>query len=122
MARKNTGTVSKAKYEEMILSEVNQILRSKLSDTRLQFVSVIKVDLSNDYSHAKLFWDTFDLEKKVDIQKAMDSSASKIRALLSKSLTVRQVPALHFHYDGQFEAQNAIEGILAEEAKSGKGF
>ena len=122
MARKSGGAVSKTKYEEMILSEVNQILRSKLGDPRLQFVSVIKVELSKDYSHAKLYWDTFDLEKKVDIQRAVDSCALKVKTLLSKSLTVRQIPSLQFFYDGQFEAQNEIETILAQEAKDGKGF
>ncbi len=122
MARKSSGAVPKSKYEEMIRSEVNQILRSKLGDPRLQFVSVISVELSKDYSHAKLYWDTFDLSKKDDIHDAIGSCATKVKSLLAKSLPVRQIPSLHFFYDGQFEAQNEIENILKDEAKSGKGF
>ena len=49
--------------QDKILNHANTILRS-LSDSRLQFVSITKVELNNDFSMAKLFWDTYDSSKR----------------------------------------------------------
>ena len=60
----------KAMFEERILNELNMILRRDMNDTRLQFVSLTHVELSNDFSMAKVYWDTFDSGKRGDIKKS----------------------------------------------------
>ncbi|MFN8370881.1 MAG: 30S ribosome-binding factor RbfA [Bacteriovoracaceae bacterium] len=106
----------KSRFEELVKEEVNWILKRDFSDARLQFVTVIKVELNKDNSKAKLFWDTFNTKTRGDAKKCIESSAGKIRTLLAQKIKVRHVPSLEFIYDGQFEAQNKIEKIL-EEAK-----
>ena len=112
----------KAMFEERILNELNMILRRDMNDTRLQFVSLTHVELSNDFSMAKVYWDTFDSGKRGDIKKALHSAHGKLRSNLAKVLNVRHTPDLTLLYDGQFESEKAIDELLEKEAKEGKGF
>jgi ribosome-binding factor A len=120
VAQKNT--FKRKKFEDRIMNEINSIFRTKLSDKRLQFVSVTKVEMSVDYSQAVAYWDTYDASVRGDVKKAIDNVKSKIRVLLSSSLNVRHVPSIEFKYDSQFEAEQEIDKILDEEAKLGKGY
>lgn len=112
----------KAMFEERILKELNMILRRDMNDTRLQFVSLTHVELSNDFSMAKVYWDTYDSGKRGDIKKALHSAHGKLRSSLAKVLNVRHTPDLTMLYDGQFESEQAIDDILKKESKEGKTF
>ena len=114
---KNQKGVKKAKFEEKILNELNLILRQELSDTRLQFASLTKVELSNDFSEALVYWDTFDSSKKDDIAKAFKSAENNLRATLSQVLRVRHTPDIKLKYDTQYESEQYISEILGAEAK-----
>lgn len=107
------------KFEERILGEVNMILRSKISDARLQFVSITKVELNNDYSQALLYWDTFDAKSRGDAKTAIESIQGRVRSLLAQTLDVRHVPQITFKYDSQYESERAIEDLLNEQKDSG---
>lgn len=126
MAKKNSGKMDKdtkkKMFEERIQNELNMILRREISNPHLQFVSLTKVDLSNDFSVATVYWDTFDSSKRGDIKKALDSAQGKLRSSLARVLNVRHTPEITLQYDGQFEGEKAIEEILEKEAKDGKTY
>lgn len=121
MAKVEKG-IKKAKFEDRILNELNLILRKDLNDTRLQFASLTKVDLSNDYSVATVYWDTFNSEKRDDIKVALESCESKLRSSLSQVIKVRHTPEIKLVYDNQFESEQYITDLLGSEIKSGKSF
>jgi ribosome-binding factor A len=106
---------------EKILNASNTFIRSEVSDTRLTFVSFSRVELSDDNSHAKLYWDTFDASKRGDAKKAMDGLGGKLRSYLSKFLKMRHTPTVTFVYDSQFEDEKAITDLLKDESDKGKG-
>jgi len=68
----------------------------------------------NDYSYAKVFWDTYDPTKRGDIKKAIEGSSGMIRSILAKELSIRHTPEIHFYYDEQFESEQNIENLLKE--------
>ena len=115
-------TFKKERFEERLLQEVNKYLRTSFSDSRLQFVSITKVEMTPDLSRAMIYWDTFDSSKRKDASSAVKSIQGRVRSLLAASLSSRTVPEISFVYDAQYEAQQSIEKILAEESKLGKGF
>lgn len=115
-------TSKKKQFEETLQNKINSILRKNFSDSRLQFVSITKVELSTDFANAIISWDTFDPSKRGDAKKAIQGISGRLRSLLAKTLKVRHTPSLTFVYDAEFEASSNIEAILAEEAKKGKGF
>ena len=112
----------KIKFQDRILGELNVLLRGSLSDSRLQFASFTKVELNNDFSEAKVYWDTFDQEKREGIDSAMKAARSKLRALLANNLNVRHTPSLTMVYDNQFESEQEILKLLGDEEKAGKSF
>lgn len=102
----------KSKFEERLLNEINGLLRSGLTDARLRFVSVTKVEMSPDYGYAVVHWDTFDAHTRGDAKKAIEKARGKIRSELAKVLDVRHVPALSFIYDNQFDEENKIVQLI----------
>ncbi len=116
------NSFKKDKLEERILQELNSLLRTKLGDARLQFVSITKVEINEDYSVAKVFWDTFQTDKRGDASEAMKSAKSRMRNTLAQTLDLRVVPQIVLQYDAQFESEKVILDILKDEEKKGRGF
>lgn len=106
---------------EKILNGSNAFIRTSISDSSLTFVSITRVELSDDLSNSKLYWDTFDASKRGDSKKAIESITGKLRTHLSKLLKMRHVPTITFVYDSQFDEEKKIDDLLVEEAKKGKG-
>lgn len=109
---------NKVAFEDKIRDEINVALRQTLKDPRLSIVSVTRVELSNDYSHAKVYWDTYDVSRRGETKKAVDGIASKLRSVLAKELNVRHTPELNFFYDSRFEDEKKIEELLKNSDES----
>lgn len=92
-------------------------LRRSISDPRLTFASITRVELLDDYSLAKVYWDTYDSSKRGEIKAAFDGVASKLRSVLANELKVRHTPIIELFYDSQFEDERNIEKILESEKK-----
>lgn len=116
------NSFKKSKLEERILQELNSFLRTKLGDARLQFVSITKVELNDDFSVAKVFWDTFQTETRGSAKEAIESAKSRMRTVLAQSLETRVVPIVVLQYDAQYESEKSILDILKDEEKKGRGF
>jgi ribosome-binding factor A len=106
---------SKDKYEEMIQNDINQLLRTGLSDPRLSLVSITRVELNDDYSVAQVFWDTFDAGQRGDVKSAIEGTRGKVRSMLAKTLKVRHVPEINFFYDSQFEDEKKIMDLIQQD-------
>jgi ribosome-binding factor A len=77
-------------------------LREEATDPRTRLVTLTRVDVSPDLSNALVFWSALDIrdaESAEDVQDALESAASFVRRHLAHALSLRRVPALHFHYD-----------------------
>ncbi|MBF0360369.1 MAG: 30S ribosome-binding factor RbfA [Oligoflexia bacterium] len=107
----------KAKFEEEIKELISSFIRKNISDTRLSFVSITKVELNGDYSVATVYWDTFNTTTRGDSKKAIEGITGKVRHHLSTVLKVRQTPIINFIYDAQYESEQKITRILEEENK-----
>jgi len=105
---------SKVKYEERVRDEINLALRREFADPRLMNVSVTHVELTSDYSHAKVFWDTFNSGTRGDAKEAIEATAGRMRKLLSTKMDVRHTPEIHFHYNSQFEDESKITKLLED--------
>lgn len=116
MSRKNS--FKREKMEEKIRNDVNEFLRKGISDHRVAMTSISKVELSGDYSHAKLYWDTYDTGKRSEAEKAFEGLAGRVRAYLAQSLSIRQVPSIAFIYDNSYEAEKTITELLSQDKVS----
>jgi ribosome-binding factor A len=111
---KRGNKFSKLKYEERVRDVINTALRREFTDPRLMNVSVTHVELTQDYSHAKVYWDTFDTAKRGDAKEAIESTSGRMRKLLASKLEVRHTPEIHYVYNSQFEDESKISKLLKD--------
>lgn len=105
-------SATKGKLESQMRDFLSSFLREKISDPRLTFVSITKVELNRDNSVAKVYWDTFDANKRGDVKRGIESATMKLKSELSKALRIRKTPNLVFLYDSQYEAESHIDLLL----------
>ncbi len=103
---------SKIKYEERIRDEINLALRREFADPRLMNVSVTHVELTQDYSHCKVYWDTFNATTRGDAKSAIETTTGRMRKLLAEKMEIRHTPEIHFIYNSQFEDAIKIDQLL----------
>jgi len=114
VAQRGNSKFSKLKYEEKIRDEINLALRREFTDPRLVNVSITHVELNQDYSHVKVYWDTFNVKTRGDAKQALDSTSARMRKLLAAKMEVRHTPEIHFIYNSQFEDEAKISKLLEE--------
>lgn len=109
---------SKLKYEERVRDLINVALRREFADPRLLNVSITHVELTPDYSHAKVYWDTFNVATRGDAKEAIESTSSRMRALLASKMEVKHTPQLHYVYNSQYEDESKITKLLKDNESS----
>lgn len=109
---------SKLKYEERVRDVINLALRREFADPRLMNVSITHVELTPDYSHAKVYWDTFNTATRGDAKEAIESTTSRMRALLAAKMEVKHTPQLHYVYNSQYEDESKITKLLKDNEPS----
>jgi ribosome-binding factor A len=87
----------KGRAKELIRQRVADLLMRRVKDPRVSEVSIIDVDLSADYSVAKIY---------------LESCKSFIRIQLKKGIRLRVIPDLVFQYDETLDRAMAIEELI----------
>ena len=107
-----------AEYQKAL----SEIIRKLKNPYITEMVSVLKVDTSEDLSHAKVYLSIFSLdkEKKNRTFTEIEKSAGKVRKELAGAVRTRIVPELHFILDDSMEYSDKINKILGEIKKSEK--
>jgi len=104
---------------EQIKRNLSEIVRRELKDPRVQFLTVTGVDVTRDFSHARVYYSL--LQPDADpapTQAALDRAAGFIRAQLGKTMHVRQVPELHFIHDASLSEGARITSLIEDTVES----
>jgi ribosome-binding factor A len=95
----------------------------RMSDPRLELVTLTGVEVSRDLSHAKVFFSTLaasavgddDRDAVADEAAAgLRAAGSHLRGVVGRQMRIRQVPKLEFRADPGIVAGQRIEEILRE--------
>ena len=100
---------------EAIRKEVSLILHDELKDPRLGFVTIMRVELSQDLRNATIFFSV--LGREEDCKKtaeALDSACGFIRKLVAQRINLRFAPEIIFRQDRSSEYSVRIEEVLYE--------
>ena len=93
-------SVRRDRLNHQLQQEIAMIIQRELKDPRLGFVTITKVELSNDLSHAKVAFSCLGgLEERTRSQEALDHAVGFIRSLVKKRLRLKIIPELVFRYD-----------------------
>ena len=99
---------------EEIKKEIGRmIIRDELKDSRIGFVTIMKVDLSNDLRFAKVYFSFLGTKKELaDTQAGLASSCGFIRKLLAQRMRLRYIPEIVFKFDESTEYSIRISKLL----------
>ncbi|HBK53115.1 30S ribosome-binding factor RbfA [Syntrophomonas wolfei] len=121
--------MSKRRQERMsveIMRVLSQIIQEEIKDPRIEFknLSITRIDLSNDYSHARVNISILgDEVQREEAMKALQKAKGYIRSALAQQLKVRHAPELEFRLDRSIEHGIRISSLLEEirEEEEAKG-
>ena len=94
------------------LRAISEILQVRIKKDNVRDAILTKVSTSKDLSFAKVFYTLIDMDRKDEIQKALDSTAGQIRSMLGKDMHLRTIPELYFVYDDSEAKARAMEELL----------
>ena len=100
---------------DLLRKEISEIIRLRMKDPRLGFVTITSVEVSQDLRHAKVYVTSprshEELASSVDL---LAGAAGFIRSELFKRVTLRFIPELAFKADSSIEHSVRISQILKE--------
>ncbi len=101
------------RIESIILRVVSETISYKLKNKHLGFVTVTDVEVTKDYSYARIFVSFLgdgDPKAKLAI---LDEAKGFIRREVAASLDIRKIPDLRFIYDDSEKKANELEELIA---------
>ena len=104
---------------DQIQKDLSDLIRRELKDPRVGMVTITAVEVSADYSHAKVY--VASLQGQESLQRSLEAlreSAGFLRRLLGKRLTTRTQPQLHFLEDQTLDRAMAITSLIDEAVAS----
>jgi len=109
-----------ARVNEVMLEVLADELE-RMSDPRLELVTLNGVDVSRDLAHAKVYYSTLtatavDERETIpeDVATALQAAGSHLRGVVGRQMRIRQVPRLTFWLDPGIVSGQRIEDILRE--------
>ena len=119
-------TTRTARLAHQFQQEIAMIIHQELKDPRLGFVTITRVELSNDLRHAKVLFSCLEgADGRARFQQVLDHSAGFVRGLLKKRFRLKVIPELSFHYDesiaGSIALSETFEQLKSQEKGDGSG-
>jgi ribosome-binding factor A len=110
------------RLRELIKAEFGQMLQRDIKDPRIGFVSVTDVEVSNDYSHVKIFVSILgDDAAKQATMDGLESAKGFIRTELGQRIRLRYTPEIHIIADDSMERGSRIIQLLDKVKNGQKG-
>ena len=106
-------TTRTARLAQQFQQEIAMIIHRELKDPRLGFVTITRVELSRDFSHAKVHFSCLgDEAQQARSQEALDHSVGFVHGLLKKRFRLKAIPELSFRYDESITGSIALAETL----------
>ena len=101
---------------EQIQRELAELLRLEVRDPRVRLVTLTGVEVSRDYSHAKVYYTTLQGEGK-DVQQGLERASGFLRTQVAHAMKLRVMPQLHFVHDASVERGAHLSQLIDQAVK-----
>jgi ribosome-binding factor A len=106
---------------EQVQRELSDIIRLELKDPRVGMITIIDVEVTQDQSHAKVFFTVLGDEARIaDATEGLRHAAGFLRSELAHRMKLRVVPQLQFKHDASVERgmhlSQLIDAAVAQDA------
>ncbi len=108
---------------DQIQREIADLIQNEIKDPRIKQITITAVEVTRDYSHAKVFYTT--LANKEDsflIENGLEHAKGFLRSNLSHRMKLRVIPELHFVYDESVERGVRLSKLIDDAIAQDKIF
>lgn len=111
------------KVQDLIRDEISIIFLRDIKDPELGFVTVLRVEMTEDLRYAKVICSIYGTEKdKERTLRALKRSKGYIKFLLGKRIRIKYMPEIEFVMDDSEEKLRKLEELLkGHEGKDKRG-
>ena len=103
------------KLAEELRKEISSIIQKEVKDPRLGFVTITRVEMTQDLRYAKIFFSVLGEDKEYKkTRQALDSALGFIRSLIAQRVKLRFAPEIVFKEDRSSEYSIKIQKLLDE--------
>jgi ribosome-binding factor A len=98
---------------DLIQKEISQMLSRSVKDPRIGFITITKVDVSDDCRFAKIYFSVpGPQEERERTQEGLDSAKGYVRKELGRRIHLRYTPDIRFQFDPSIEYSIHIEELI----------
>jgi len=102
-----------SRVAEQIRRELAELIQLELKDPRVSMVTLTDVEVTADYTHAKVFYTTLaGTEQQPQIAKGLAAASSFLRRELGKRIHLHHLPELHFVFDSSVERGTYLSHLI----------
>lgn len=106
------------RVNEQIRRDLADLLQFEVKDPRVKLVSITAVEVSPDYSHAKvLFSSLAPAERIPEITQGLKAAAGFLRRELGRRIRLHNMPELHFEHDNSIERGASLSKLIDDAAE-----
>jgi ribosome-binding factor A len=104
---------------EQMKKELGEIIRRRLKDPRIGFVTVTDVEVTGDLQQATVFITVLGDDKtRVETLKGLAKAKGFIRTEIGQRIRLRRTPELNFEFDESSNYGNKIDNLLRQIQKT----
>jgi ribosome-binding factor A len=100
------------KLGDLIQRELSELLQRELRDPGVGMITITGVDVSPDFSHAKVFFTALNPEHVGEAQKGLKRAAGFLRSQLARRIKLYTTPELRFEYDESVERGDRLSRLI----------
>jgi ribosome-binding factor A len=105
----------KARIEARIQERVAHCVEFELNDPRATFITITRVEVSDDLSSAKVFYSVYGTEgDKSRTARMLADATGFVRNRVARVLKTRRIPALRWFYDDSIEHAARMHKTIQE--------
>ncbi len=114
MRHKKSSTPNRGfKVADQIQRDLAELIARELKDPRVGMVTIQAVEVTPDYSHAKVFFSVLGRDPQMALE-GLSQAAGFLRNHLFKKLHIHTVPTLHFVFDQTTERAADMSSLIAK--------
>ena len=103
------------KLGEQIAGDISDLMRTRVKDPRIGFVSVTRVEVSGDLRHAKVFVSIMGSpEERKETMRGLIKATGFLRHELASRLTLRYMPEIAFKLDNSIEEGSRVLELIKQ--------
>ena len=100
------------KVADLIQRELSDLLHREVRDPRVGMVTITSVDLSPDFSHAKVLFTCLERAHVEEARMGLQRAAGFLRSQLARRMKLFATPELRFEYDESIERGDRLSRLI----------